>query len=349
VFRIMAAKKVNLANLPTSLHPLPKVSSWLEGPEIWVKRDDLTGCALSGNKVRKLEYVIYDAIKKKSDVLITCGGIQSNHARATAVAAAKVGLKCHLVLSGQLEDVPDGNTFLDFLFGAKVTFLEDADLSEMDQAMEDVAQTYIKEGKKPYVIPLGASSPLGALGYIGAATEITMQAGELREKFDYIVVPCGSAGTLAGLAIGFSYLNPQTEIWGISVSFKENWIREKVTSLAQETKEQFLPELATPITNFRVLDNYIGEGYGKTTPEQLKMIQRIASLEGLVLDPVYTGKAFWGLKEEIRKGTLKKGQKVLFVHTGGIFGLFANHYRKMLARNIFDLKIQNYIHLDKND
>jgi len=327
-------QKVTLANLPTRIHPLLRVSAWLGGPEIWVKRDDLTGCALSGNKVRKLEYLAYDATKKKSDVLITCGGSQSNHARATAAVAAQLGMKCHLVLSGHKEALPDGNLFLDMLFGAQVTFVEDANLSQLDHAMEEVAQKYKEKGLTPYIVPLGASNAVGALGYIEAAAEIIMQAGELNVRFDHVVLPCGSAGTLAGIAAGFSYLEDKTQIWGISVSFEEKWIKEKVSELAQEIKKLFLPRLGTPLKNFHVLDSYVGKGYGKTTPQQLRMIHKIASMEGIVLDPVYTGKAFWGLKEEIQRGTFEKGQRVLFLHTGGIFGLFARHYREMLTSDI---------------
>jgi D-cysteine desulfhydrase len=331
---VIPVQKVALANLPTKIHPLLRVSAWLGGPEIWIKRDDLTGCALSGNKVRKLEYLAYDATKKKSDVLITCGGIQSNHARATAAVAAQLGMKCHLVLSGHEEDLPDGNLFLDMLFGAQVAFVEGADLSRLDHAMEEVAQKYKAKGLNPYIVPLGASNALGALGYVETAAEIAMQAGELNVRFDHVVLPCGSAGTLAGLATGFSHLESKTQIWGISVSFEKQWIKDKVSELTQEIKKFFLPQLNTPLENFHVLDSYIGEGYGKTTPQQLKMIHEIASMEGIVLDPVYTGKAFWGLKEEIQRGTFKKGHKVLFLHTGGIFGLFARRYKEMLTSDI---------------
>lgn len=333
--RDIPARRMEMAYLPTPIHPLRRLSAELDGPEIYVKRDDLTGLSISGNKIRKLEFTTADALAKGADTLITCGGPQSNHARATAAVAARLGLKCHLVLGGPPEPVPDGNLFLDMLFQAAVTFVPEAGLLDLEEEMEKTAEQYRKEGFSPYIVPLGASDPIGSLGYVTAAWEIAEQSAEKSLEFDWIVIPAGSAGTLAGLAAGVAMTDKKSTVCGFSVSFPEKWLLEKTERLCQGLRENYFPSLDTGNLPVRIFDGYIGEGYGRTTPEELRFIQGVASRESILLDPVYTGKALHGLASEISRGTFKKGEKILFIHTGGVFGLFP--YRQAFRENVFTL------------
>ncbi|MFP4482655.1 MAG: D-cysteine desulfhydrase family protein, partial [Thermovirgaceae bacterium] len=291
--------------------------------------------SISGNKIRKLEFTTAEALAKGADTLITCGGAQSNHARATAAVAARLGLKCHLVLGGPPEPVPDGNLFLDMLFGATVTFAPEAGLLELEEEMKKTAEAYREEGGSPYIVPLGASDPIGSLGYVAAAWEIAAQSAEDTLDFDWIVIPAGSAGTLAGLAAGIAMADTGSTVCGFSVSFPEEWLLDKVDRLCQGLRDSYFPSLDTRSLPVRVFDGYVGEGYGKTTPEELRFIRDVASRESILLDPVYTGKALHGLASEIWKGTFKKGEKILFIHTGGVFGLFP--YREAFRENVFSL------------
>lgn len=327
------ARRIEMAYLPTPIHPLRRISAELGGPEIYIKRDDLTGLSISGNKIRKLEFTTADALAQGADTLITCGGPQSNHARATAAVAARLGLRCHLVLGGPPEPVPDGNLFLDKLFGAAVTIVPEAGLLDLEDEMEKIADQYRKEGAAPYIVPLGASDPTGSLGYVAAAWEIARQSAEDSLDFDWIVIPAGSAGTLAGLAAGVAMTDKKSTVCGFSVSFPEEWLYEKVDRLCQGLRDKYFPSLDAGNVPVRVFDEYIGEGYGKTTPEELQFIQDVAARESILLDPVYTGKALHGLAAEIWKGAFKKGEKILFVHTGGVFGLFP--YRLAFQKEVF--------------
>ncbi len=333
VTRDISAQRIEMAYLPTPIHPLRRLSAELGGPEIYVKRDDLTGLSISGNKIRKLEFTIADALAKGADTLITCGGPQSNHARATAAVAARLGMKCHLVLGGHPEPVPDGNLFLDMLFGAIVTILPEAGLLDLEDEMEKTAETYRSEGASPYIVPLGASDPIGSLGYVAAAWEIAQQSEEESLDFDWIVIPAGSAGTLAGLAAGIAMTDMKSTVCGFSVSFPEEWLLEKTERICQGIRENYFPSLDSGKLPVRVFDGYIGEGYGRTTAEELRFIQGVASRESILLDPVYTGKALHGLASEIWKGTFRKGERILFIHTGGVFGLFP--YRQAFRENVF--------------
>jgi len=331
--RDIPAPKMELAYLPTPIHPLRRLSAELGGPEIYIKRDDLTGLSISGNKIRKLEFTTADALAKGADTLITCGGPQSNHARATAAVAARLGLRCHLVLGGSPEPVPEGNLFLDMIFGAAITFVPEAELPDLEKEMEKTAEGYRTKGASPYIVPVGASDPIGSLGYVAAAWEIARQSEEESLDFDWIVVPAGSAGTLAGLAVGVAMAGKKSTVCGFSVSLPEEWLYEKVGRLCQGLRDKYFPSLDAANLPARVFDGYIGEGYGKTTPEELQFIQDVAAQESILLDPVYTGKALHGLAAEIRKGTFRKSEKILFVHTGGVFGLFP--YRLAFQKEVF--------------
>ncbi|GAB6280935.1 MAG: D-cysteine desulfhydrase [Thermovirga sp.] len=326
------AEKISIAALPTPIYRAERLSAKLGGPDIFIKRDDMTGVAVSGNKVRKLEYCAAEALKEGAGVLITCGGPQSNHARATAAVAARIGLLSHLVLGGDPEKIPDGNLFLDRLFGAGTTFTQGADLRDLADTMEEVAESYKSEGIKPYIIPLGASDALGSLGYIDAMGEIKAQSEKMGVAFDHIVFATGSGGTLSGIVAGCLVHGLDCKITGISVSFSPSWAETKVEEVFSSLKK-YIPDLPSPGGRFSVNADYVGEGYGKASPELIRFIRDIASLEALLVDPTYSGKALFGLAGEIGKGNFKKGEKVLFIHTGGSFGLFP--YKKRFAEEAF--------------
>lgn len=323
------AEKISIATLPTPIYRAERLSAKLGGAEIYVKRDDMTGVAVSGNKVRKLEYCAAEALKEGAGVLITCGGPQSNHARATAAVAARIGLLSHLVLGGDPEKVPDGNLFLDRLFGAGTTFTPGADLRDLADTMEKVAESYRSEGIKPYIIPLGASDALGSLGYIDAMGEVKTQSEEMGVAFDHIVFASGSGGTLSGIVAGCLVHGLDCGITGISVSFSPSWADEKVEEVFSSLRKKYIPDLPSHGGRFSVNADYIGEGYGKASPELIRFIRDVASLEALLVDPTYSGKALFGLAGETAKGNFKKGERVLFIHTGGAFGMFP--YREQFA------------------
>lgn len=327
--------RIELANLPTPVHKMEGMSRDLDGPDIYIKRDDLTGIAFSGNKIRKLEYCCAHALKKGLNVLITTGGLQSNHARATAAAAARLGLKCHLVLGGEKPLIPDGNLFLDRLLGASVTYAGDRGLTETEEMMMDIADKYRERGLHPYIIPLGASDPIGSMGYIRAVREMMEQFNSLEFTPDRIICPTGSAGTLAGLLAGKFLFGLGSEITGFSVAFDSGMVKERVISILENIKKDFFPDMQIAPKEIEVNDLYIGEGYTRTTPEQLSLIKKVAEKEAIIFDPVYTGKAFYGLASEIKKGKLNREEKILFIHTGGAFGLLP--YREMINKEIFNV------------
>jgi D-cysteine desulfhydrase len=315
-------ERIRIARLPTPIQKLSRLSERYGGPEIYIKRDDLTGIAVSGNKVRKLEFTVAQALKEGCDVLITCGGLQSNHARATAAVAARLGLKSHLVLRGETPSVPSGNLFLDLLLGAEITYLPDAERDELDECMHRVASKYEQKGNNPFIIPLGASDATGALGYVAAVQEMIVQFQEMKFTPDAIIVAAGSAGTLTGLLIGKKLFGLSSRIVGINITADEAYFHQEVAKILEEFRECYKADINVENTDFQIIDGYVGAGYAQSRPEELHFIAQIAKTEGIILDPTYTGKAMYGLFQEINRGTFKKGDKLLFVHTGGIFGLF---------------------------
>ena len=315
--------KINLANIPTKIEYMKRFSKKV-GKNIYIKRDDETGSEISGNKVRKLEYVIKDALDKGCDTLITCGGIQSNHARATAVAAAKLGLNAYLVLRKKPEDeTKEGNYFIDNIIGAKIKLItaEEYSNSRME-IMNALAEDLRKEGLKPYVIPEGASDPIGTLGYFNAMEEIKEQEKELGIKFDMVVTAVGSGGTYAGLFMSDIVDNSISRVYGVNVCDDAEYFKNKAYEFVNGTKEIADMELKVSKEQMNIIDGYVGVGYAKSTKEELDFIHELAKMEGIILDPVYTGKAMFGLVNEIEKGSFKEVQNILFVHTGGLFGLF---------------------------
>lgn len=315
-------QSIKLARTPTPIEKLSKLSQELGGPEIYVKRDDLTGVELSGNKVRKLEFLAADAVSKGADTLITCGGIQSNHARATAIVATRLGMRSFLVLRGQEGSTPDGNLFLDYLAGAEVKFISPEEYETVDEIMEEVAEELRERGQKPYIIPEGASNEIGVLGYLKAMGEIKQQLEKQGLKIDHLITAVGSGGTLAGLLLGRIVFGLETEIYGINVCRSKEYFVDHIYEILNRAQRRYRLNLEFKKGDIKVIEGYVGRGYALSRIEEVKLIRKVAQMEGIFLDPVYTGKAMFGLLDQIKKGRFRKGERILFLHTGGIFGLF---------------------------
>ena len=315
--------RIMLANLPTPIEKLERLTEQWGGIEIYVKRDDLTGMALSGNKIRKLEFVIAEARNRGADLLITCGGIQSNHARATAVAATKLGMKSYLVLRGQEGGEADGNLLLDFLAGAKVKYITPEDYSTcVDEIMIELAEELKQDGYHPYVIPEGASNELGAMGYLAATEEIKNQLDAMKLDITYLACADGSGGTHAGLLLGQKYYNQNYQVVGVNVCDDEAYFVDKINRISNKAIDRFNLIVDFKKEDIKIIDGYVGEGYALNRQQEIDFIKQVALTEGIILDPVYTGKALFGIRDQILKGRFKKGERILFIHTGGLFGLF---------------------------
>jgi len=317
--------RVPLCHQPTPIEPLLRLTDELGGPRLFIKRDDCTGLATGGNKARKLEFLVGEAVKQGADVLVTQGAVQSNHVRQTAAAACKHGMKCVALLERRVPNRADeyeatGNVMLDRLFGAKLEF-RPAGL-DMNAEAESVAKRLAAEGHRPYFIPGGGSNVIGALGYAACAQEIVRQRRADGLAFQWIVTPTGSTGTHAGLVAGLHALGVDLPVMGISVRHKRDRQIAAVHALAQATAEKLgcgpLPPERTLVD-----DGYVGDGYGIPAPSTLDAIVQTARTEGIVLDPVYTGKGMAGLIGLVRQGFFKPEDNVLFLHTGGSSALFA--------------------------
>lgn len=313
--------RIELARLPTPIDHLQELSREL-GVEIYVKRDDLTGAALTGNKVRKLEYVLAHALEADADVVLTCGGAQSNHCRATAIAARRSGLDVELFLRGARAASVEGNLFLDLLVGAGIHHLSDDAYEQVEKHMAQRAEELGAQGRDALVIPEGASTPLGSLGYVRCMKEICDEENEASISFDLLVVPVGSGGTLAGLLAGAQRYGFKGRIVGVPVCHDAEFFRAKVTSILEGMRRDHLPDIDSAVPEGTLQDGFVGAGYGRATFEELERIRDLAILTGIILDPVYTNKAFGALLSLIRTGSLPPGQRALFLHTGGLFGLF---------------------------
>ncbi len=303
-----------LATLPTPLHDLPRLTALLGGPRLLVKRDDLTGFALGGNKVRKLELFLADARAHGADVLITCGGVQSNHCRVAAAAAARAGMRSILVLSGQRPERPTGNLLLDELFGAELIFVDSR--GERASRMDALAREARGKGHRPYVIPLGGSTPLGAYSYVEAARELASQCSALGVTPSAIVHSSSSGGTQAGLVVGCLAAGLATRVVGISADETREDLGRMVADIAELLAKQ-LGLQAPGHDAIEVLDDYVGDGYGVSTPASEEAARLFARHEGIVLDPTYSAKAAAGLIDLIRRGRFRRGETVCFWHTGG--------------------------------
>lgn len=307
---------VSLTQLPTPLHSLPRFSAWLDaGIDLWIKRDDLTGLALGGNKLRKLNFLVADALQQGASDLVTTGAAQSNHCRQTAAAAARSGLGCHLVLRGHASDRPGGNVLLDRLLGAKLHW---AGVADTRQAMAAAVSQLQARGRQPYAIPLGGSTPIGAAGYATAWQEMAQQARHQGIDFDAVVFATSSGGTQAGISVGAGDLGWPGELHGISVDHKVPHLQAVTTALTQATAELLVVSSPHPVI---IHDDYLGGGYGVMGAPERQAIQALARSEGVLVDPVYTARALAGLIDLGRRGILHG--RVLFWHTGGTPALFA--------------------------
>ena len=318
--------RVSLAHLPTPLEHLPRLSDHLGGPDIYVKRDDCTGLATGGNKTRKLEFSMGEAVEQGADTIITVGAIQSNHVRQTAAAACKLGMACEVLLEHRIEQPSEtyttsGNVFLDKIFGANLR--EHPGGTDFDVEMEAVAEEVRAKGGTPYIIPGGASNTVGALGYVGCGIELLEQFSEQGLTIDHLVTATGSAGTHAGLAVGLRGSGSDLPILGIGVNAPQDVQEERVYNLAVDTAELVGVPGCVSREDIIADCNYIGPGYGEPTESMNEAVLMLARFEGLLFDPVYSGKALAGMIDYVREGRFTKGQKIVFLHTGGSAGLFA--------------------------
>ncbi|MBS7809356.1 D-cysteate sulfo-lyase [Roseococcus pinisoli] len=317
--------RVRLGHMPTPLEPMENLSRLLGGPDIWIKRDDCTGLSSGGNKTRKLEYLLAEALAQGADTVLTQGATQSNHARQTAAAAAKLGLECHILLedrTGYADEAynQSGNVLLDKLHGASITRHPGG--TDMQAEMEKQAEALKAKGRKPYCIPGGGSNAVGALGYVNAALELVNQAAEMGLRIDHVVHATGSSGTQAGLVTGLVALNSGIPVLGIGVRAPKEKQEANVLALSEKVATHLgLPGI---VRAEHVVANtdYVGQGYGIPTEGMIEAVKLVAEKEGIILDPVYSGKGMAGLIDLIRKGHFKKGENIVFLHTGGSVGLF---------------------------
>ena len=316
--------RIPLAFLPTPLDDAPRLAKSIGLDRLLIKRDDNTGLALGGNKARKLEYLVAEAMAAKADVLITCGGPQSNHARMTAAAARKVGMDCIILMPrAEMPEVFEGNLLLDAVLGAEMRFLPDTPFIEFDGVMAEEEARLIAQGRTPYVIPMGGSTALADLGYVNASRELSDQLGELSMSEVDMVTAVGSGGTIAGLVLGCHMFQPKSTLIGVSVLWKNDVILPKVIAVANDAAKLVGVECDLDLDRVKMYDEYIGKGYGIPTAGCEEAILLASRMEGLILDPVYTGKAMAGLINLARKGEIGQERPVVFWHTGGAPGLFA--------------------------
>ena len=315
--------RLRFAHLPTPVEPLPGVSTALKGPTLWVKRDDQTGLAFGGNKTRKLELLVAEARANGARTLITTGAVQSNHCRQTAAAAARFGFDCILVLAGEKPAQVSGNLLLDQLFGAEVVWTLP---SHREQALKEVFDAAWEAGRRPYLVPYGGSNTTGATAYVLALQELLDQG----QHPEWIVFASSSGGTQAGLVLGARLFGFQGKVLGISVDQPAGELQARVAQLATETADFLGEKLRFTPEDVLVNDDYLGQGYGVMGAPERQAVQLFARRDGLLLDPVYTGRAAAGLIDLIQKGYFAAGTSVLFWHTGGTPALFAERYRELV-------------------
>ncbi|MBN8654496.1 MAG: D-cysteine desulfhydrase family protein [Anaerolineae bacterium] len=332
--------RLNFAHLPTPIEELPNLSKALNGPRIFVKRDDQTGLAFGGNKTRKLEFLIAEAREQGADLLISGGAMQSNHCRQTAAAAARYGFECKLVLTGVKPQQATANLLLDQLFSAEIITVEDR--AFRDQTLQKTFDDAVAAGKKPYLVPYGGSSPTGAMGYTFAMEELMKQINGdlggfqnlrgLECGFDWIVFGTSSGGTHAGLVLGQRLFGYTGKVLGISIDEPEEELKSHVSDLASRASEKLGERIQFSRSDVLATEDYCQAGYGVFGEGEREAIHLFAKHEGLLLDPVYTGRAAAGMIDLIRKGFFKKDETILFWHTGGQPALFADKYAQDVVR-----------------
>jgi D-cysteine desulfhydrase len=316
--------RICFAHLPTLVEELPRLSEFLGGPRLLVKRDDQTGLAFGGNKTRKLEFLVAEAKSQGAKMLISAGAIQSNHCRQTAAAAARDGFDCMLVLTGDVPSQASANYLLDELFNAKIVHVQDR--ADRDRVLRETFDEAAAVGRKPYLVPYGGSSPTGALGYAFAVEELVEQGVEP----DWIVFATSSGGTHAGLTLGTRVFGFKGKVFGISIDEDESWLKNHVSALASDASELLGERIEFTPDDVLATDEYCQAGYGILTDAEREAVKLFAGYEGLLLDPVYTGRAAAGMIDLIRKDYFKPEETVLFWHTGGQPALFAEKYSSEL-------------------
>ena len=317
-------QRLHFAHLPTRVEELPRLTEFLGGPRLLIKRDDQTGLAFGGNKTRKLEFLVAEAQAQGAKMLISAGAIQSNHCRQTAAAAARFGLECTLVLTGDMPSQPSANLLLDEMFGVEIVNVTER--ADRDRILQETYDNALTAGKKPYLVPYGGSSPVGALGYAFAMDELVKQD----VKADWIVFATSSGGTHAGLTLGKRVFGFAGKVFGVSIDESEEWLKSHVSALASDSSELLGKRIEFTPEDVMATDAYCQAGYGVLTDAEREAVKLFARYEGLLLDPVYTGRAAAGMIDLIRKGFFKRDETVLFWHTGGQPALFADKYSSRL-------------------
>ncbi len=315
--------RFRLAEFPTPIHPLKALSKACNGPLIYMKRDDLTSLGMGGNKTRKLEFLIGQALEQDKDTLVTAGGLQSNHCRLTAAAARKAGLECHLVLNGTKPANPNGNLLLDKIFGAKIHY---CDRKDRDKKLFQVSDELTAKGKQPYVIPVGGSNSIGSVGYVNAMLELSSQLNDMSIKPDAIVFATSSGGTQAGLTLGAKITGFKGDVLGISIDQVKTGSEAfppVLADITNTTAERIGSDIRMTESDFSLNCDYLGAGYAQPGDLEFNAIENLALHEGILLGPVYTARAMGGLLDLIKKGYFTKDHTVLFWHTGGTPELFA--------------------------
>jgi len=318
----------NSLNLTQPNTPIIEINSPQKDTRLWLKRDDLTGIELSGNKIRKLDFLLQEAVEGKAQGIITCGGLQSNHCRATAYAGAKLGLETILYLRGKAEEIPTGNHFLNILANATIHYVTHEEYLEIDTIMMKKSKELARRGKQYYIIPEGGSNEIGAWGYIQCFNEIINQIGARNLSIDAIAVSIGSGGTHAGLLIGKLLKKSDIDIISINVCDNADYFKSKISGIINKFAQKYEHVLDVHQEDILIYDGFTGTGYGEIGNKEVDVIKRFVRKEGIVLDPVYTAKAYLGLEELIDQRQLKY-KNILFIHTGGIFGIFP------LVKNFF--------------
>jgi L-cysteate sulfo-lyase len=327
--------RLRFAHLPTPLEPMANLSRLLDGPNIWVKRDDCTGLAGGGNKTRKLEFLMADAGQQGADTIITQGAVQSNHARQTAAIAAKLGYECYLLLENRTgshdpDFLANGNVLLDDIYNARLSDFPAG--TDMNQEMLSLAEQLRAAGKKPYIVPGGGSNRIGALGYVNAAYELVGQCNDQGLKVDHIVHATGSTGTQAGLVTGLTAIHSGIDLMGISVRAPKEAQEENVYRLARETADLIGSSAALNRSDVVANSDYVGEGYGMPTDGMIEAVEMTARHESILLDPVYSGKGMAGLIDLVRQGFYRREENIVFIHTGGAQAL--SGYRSLFGQRV---------------
>jgi L-cysteate sulfo-lyase len=321
--RIEALTRFRLAQLPTPIEELKTLSRELGGPELLIKRDDQTGLALGGNKTRKLEFLVGQALEQRADTLVTAGAAQSNHCRQTAAAAARAGLRCELLLNGTKPELPNGNLLLDELLGARIHWVQ---RSEREAKLSEIPDELRKQGSNPYVIPVGGSNGVGATGYVLAMMELAEQLDEINRRVDHVVFASSSGGTQAGMIVGAKVTNFNGKLHGVSIDQDDSdstTYEAELADIANETAKYIGFNGQFAASDFTVAYDYLGGGYGVVGDPEREAIRLLASREGIILDPVYAGRAMGALIDLIRKKAFRSDETVLFWHTGGAPALFS--------------------------